>query len=245
MKTALITGARSGIAQTLARTLAADGWSIALACRDCAGLDPDLGFPITADVSSEPGAQAAVAEARERFGGLPSALINCAGNTLIAPVARTSEAQYRAVLAANLDTAFFAGKAYASALASARQGGALLFFSSVVAGMGVSNHAAVAAANGGVEALTRALAADFAGIGLRVNCIAPGLTRTPMTQRMLGNESSARQISAQYPLGRHGEPDDAAALAAFLVSDRAGWITGQVIGLDGGFSAIRPYLKAG
>ena len=180
----------------------------------------------------------------EWFGGLPAAVINCAGSTLIAPISRTSEAQYRAVLSANLDTAFFVGKAYATALSSARQGGALVFFSSVVAGIGVSNHAAIAAAKGGVEALTRSLAADFSGIGLRVNCIAPGLTRSPMTERMLGNEAAARQIAAQYPLGRHGEAEDAAALAAFLVSGGAGWITGQVIGLDGGFSAVRPYVKA-
>ena len=88
------------------------------------------------------------------------------------------------------------------------------------------------------------MAADFSGIGLRVNCIAPGLMRTPMTTRMLANDASVKQVSAQYPLGRHGEVTDAAALAAFLLSDAAGWITGQVIGLDGGFSAVRPYVKA-
>jgi NAD(P)-dependent dehydrogenase (short-subunit alcohol dehydrogenase family) len=186
-----------------------------------------------------------MAAATAAFGDVPAAVINCAGSTLIAPISRTSEAQYRAVLSANLDTAFFVGKAYAGALVPARQGGALLFFSSVVAGIGVSNHAAIAAAKGGVEALTRSLAADFSAIGLRVNCIAPGLTRTPMTERLLGSESAAKQIAAQYPLGRHGEAEDAAALAAFLVSPASGWITGQVIGLDGGFSAVRPYVKAG
>ena len=245
MKTALITGASSGVAQALAHVLLADGWRLALAGRDASRLDPQSGPVITADVSTEAGASAALAAASEAFDGLPSAVINCAGNTLIAPIMRTSEAQYRSVLSANLDTAFFVGKSYASALAAAKQGGALVFFSSVVAGIGVSNHAAVAAANGGVEALTRSLAVDFAGIGLRVNCIAPGLTRTPMTSRMLTNEVAARQISAQYPLGRHGEAEDAAALAAFLISPGAGWITGQVIALDGGFSAIRPYVKAG
>ena len=245
MMTALITGASSGIAQALARVLLAEGWRLTLAGRDSSGLDPQFGTVVTADVSTEAGAQAAVAAASEAFDAPPSAVINCAGSTLIAPIMRTSEAQYRSVLSANLDTAFFVGKSYAATLAAARQGGALVFFSSVVAGIGVSNHAAVAAANGGVEALTRSLAADFASIGLRVNCIAPGLTRTPMTSRMLGNESAARQIAAQYPLGRHGESEDAAALAAFLVSPGAGWITGQVIALDGGFSSIRPYVKAG
>lgn len=245
MNTALITGASSGVAKALARELLGQGWKLSLVCRDAARLDPALGHIHAADVSTEAGALAALAAATVEFGAPPAAVINCAGSTLIAPISRTSEAQYRAVLSANLDTAFFVGKAYATALGAAKQGGALLFFSSVVAGIGVSNHAAIAAAKGGVEALTRSLAADFSGIGLRVNCIAPGLTRTPMTERMLGNEAAAKQIAAQYPLGRHGEAEDAAALAAFLVSGAAGWITGQVIGLDGGFSAVRPYVKAG
>ena len=245
MNTALITGASSGVAQALARELVENGWKLSLACRDLGRLDATMGHVQGVDVSTEAGAQAAVAAATAAFGAPPAAVINCAGSTLIAPISRTSEAQYRAVLSANLDTAFFVGKAYAGALVAARQGGSLLFFSSVVAGIGVSNHAAIAAAKGGVEALTRSLAADFSAIGLRVNCIAPGLTRTPMTERMLGNEAAARQIAAQYPLGRHGEAEDAAALAAFLVSAGAGWITGQVIGLDGGFSAVRPYVKAG
>ncbi|MBP8098161.1 MAG: SDR family oxidoreductase [Arenimonas sp.] len=244
MNTALITGASSGVAEALARELASRGWKLSLACRDVSRLDPALGHVLAADVSTEAGAQAALAAASAEFGSPPAAVVNCAGSTLIAPISRTSEAQYRAVLSANLDTAFFVGKAYATALATARQGGALLFFSSVVAGIGVSNHAAIAAAKGGVEALTRSLAADFSGIGLRVNCIAPGLTRSPMTERMLSNEAAAKQIAAQYPLGRHGEAQDAAMLAAFLVSSDAGWITGQVIGLDGGFSAVRPYVKA-
>jgi NAD(P)-dependent dehydrogenase (short-subunit alcohol dehydrogenase family) len=247
MNTALITGASSGIALALARELRQQGWKLALVGRDVERLDASLGHLHCADVSTEAGAQQAVASATAELGAAPDAVINCAGSTLIAPISRTSEAQYRAVMAANLDTAFFVGKAYAAALslAQVRQGGSLLLFSSVVAGIGVANHAAIAAAKGGVEALTRALAADFSGIGMRVNCIAPGLTRSPMTERMLGSEAGARQIAAQYPLGRHGEAADAAALAAFLVSPASGWITGQVIGLDGGFSAVRPYVKAG
>lgn len=244
MKTALITGASSGVAAALARMLAAQGTRVLLVGRDAARLDASAGQAFAADVSTEAGAQAALQAATAAFDALPDAVINCAGSSLIAGIARTSEAQYRAVLSANLDTAFFVGKAYASALAAARHGGALVFFSSVVAGMGVGNHAAIAAAKGGIEALTRALAADHAGIGLRVNCISPGLMRTPMTERMLGSEAAVRQVAAQYPLGRHGEADDAAALAAFLVSEAASWITGQVIGVDGGFSAVRPFVKA-
>ena len=246
MKTALITGATSGVAQALARELLGQGWKLSLACRDESRLDPALGQVQRADVSTEVGANDAVAAATEWFRRPASRRDQLRRQhpdraDLHAPAKRS----IARCCSANLDTAFFVGKAYATALSAARQGGALVFFSSVVAGIGVSNHAAIAAAKGGVEALTRSLAADFSGIGLRVNCIAPGLMRTPMTERMLGNEAAARQIAAQYPLGRHGEAEDAAALGRVPGPSGAGWITGQVIGLDGGFSAVRPYVKAG
>ncbi len=244
MTTLLITGASSGMAQGLAREARQRGWTLLRVCRDATRLDPAFGPVLSADVSSEAGAQAALDFACQELGAPPSALANCAGNTLIAPIARTSEAQYRGVLAANLDTAFFVSRAYAATASAAKQGGSLLLFSSVVARIGVANHVAIAAAKGAIEAMTRSLAADVSALGLRVNCIAPGLTRTAMTERMLANEASQRMASAQYPLGRHGEVDDAVALSAFLLSPESSWITGQVIGLDGGFSAVRPYLKA-
>jgi NAD(P)-dependent dehydrogenase (short-subunit alcohol dehydrogenase family) len=245
MKTCLITGASGGVATALATRLRSEGWRLVLVSRaagpgELAGDD----FAIEADVATEAGAEAAMAQATESLGHPPDAVAHCAGAILIAPIGRTTEAQYRSCMAANLDSAFFVAKAYAPRVQKAQRPGALLFFSSVAAGIGVANHAAIAMAKGGVEGLVRSLAADFSGAGLRVNAIAPGLMRTPATERMLANESAARAIGAQYPLGRHGEADDAAALGAFLVSDAAGWITGQVIGLDGGFQAVRPYVKS-
>jgi len=245
MKTCLITGASGGVAAALAENLRKDGWKLALATRNADKIAPSSNEKIiAADVSTEAGAELALQEATEFFGAIPDAVVNCAGAILIAPIARTSEAQYRACLSANLDTAFFTSKAYASALQKNKQGGSLVLFSSVAAAMGVSNHAAIAIAKGGIEALVRSLAADFSAIGLRVNAIAPGLMQTPATERMVGNEAAAKQIAAQYPLGRYGQASDAANLAAFLVSDQATWISGQVVSVDGGFSAVRPYVKS-
>jgi NAD(P)-dependent dehydrogenase (short-subunit alcohol dehydrogenase family) len=246
MQTCLITGASGGVASALKVRLGASGWRLALATRDAGKLVAQAGVEvIEADVATEAGAEAAVAAATEAFGAPPDAVAHCAGAILIAPLGRTSEAQYRQCLAANLDSAFFIAKAYAPRVQKAQRGGAILFFSSVAAGVGVANHAAIAMAKGGLEGLVRSLAADFSAAGLRANAIAPGLMRTPATERMLANESAARAIAGQYPLGRHGDADDAAALGAFLLSADAGWINGQVIGLDGGFLAVRPYVKTG
>ncbi|PRH82145.1 SDR family NAD(P)-dependent oxidoreductase [Arenimonas caeni] len=246
MQTCLITGASGGVATALAGRLRARSWRLALVTRDAARVNEEPGdLVIEADVASEQGAELAMERAVHAFGAPPAAVAHCAGAVLVAPLARTSEAQYRQCLAANLDSAFFVARAYAPRVQKAGQGGSLLFFSSVAAGIGVANHAAIAVAKGGVEGLVRALAADFSASGLRVNAIAPGLMHTPATAKMLSAEASARAIRAQYPLGRHGEAEDAAALGAFLLSEEAGWVTGQVIALDGGFQAVRPLVRAG
>jgi NAD(P)-dependent dehydrogenase (short-subunit alcohol dehydrogenase family) len=148
-------------------------------------------------------------------------------------------------MAANVDTAFFTVQAYTKALLAAQQPGDIVLFSSVVAGTGVSHHAAIATAKGAIEALVRAVAADYSAHGIRINAVAPGLMRSPMTERMLGSARSRESIAAQYPLGRYGEADEGAGVAAWLLSPDARWITGQVIHLDGGFSAVRPVVRAG
>jgi len=240
--TILITGAAGGIGSALAAKLEGQGWQVARVSREAARL-PEGPGSIVADVSSEAGAAAAVAAASEWFGAPPHALAHCAGSTLLAPVARTSEAQYRAVLAANLDSAFFISKAWVAAKLGAKTPGTALFFSSVVAGIGVANHAAIAAAKAGVEALARSMAADHSAVGLRFNVIAPGLVRSPLTERMVSSEAATKGVAAQYPLGRFGELDDAVNAAAFLLGDDSGWINGQVLALDGGFQAVRPMVR--
>lgn len=244
--TVLITGASGGVGRALARRLQDAGWRVAAVSRDAARLAGVPGHPIVADVSTADGASAAVEAAAAHFGGAPAALAHCAGNTLIAPLARTREAQYRGVMAANLDSAFFTLQAWMGARAAVKRPGAAVVFSSVVARIGVAHHAAVAAAKGGIEALVRALAADGAAHGLRINAIAPGLMRSPMTERLVATESAAQQVAAQYPAGRFGDADtDGAAAAAWLLSAESGWVNGQVLGLDGGFSAVRPFVRGG
>ncbi|MCB1599501.1 MAG: SDR family oxidoreductase [Lysobacterales bacterium] len=244
MKFALITGASGGVARALASRLRESGWKLVLVSRDVTLLDPaDGDVLVQADVSTPGGAEAAFALAAERAGIVPDALINCAGNTLIAPLGRVTAEALRGCMAANVDTAFFSVQAYTKALAAARKTGDIVLFSSVVAGLGVSNHAGIAMAKGAIEALVRSVAADFSHLGIRINAVAPGLMRSPMTERMLVNERSQQNIAAQYPLGHYGDAADGAAVAAWLLSSDARWITGEVIHMDGGFSAVRPLVR--
>lgn len=246
-KTILITGAAGGLGSALARRLHAQGDRLALAGRDRARLDDlrlDGALTIVADCSTPDGAAQALAQASAHFGAPPEALAHCAGSTLLAPLHRTSAEQYRACLAANLDSAFYTLQAFVQALLAAKRPGAAALVSSVVARSGVANHEAIAAAKGAIEGLVRAAAASYSAQGIRVNAIAPGLMRTPATERLFaGGERAVEQIAAQYPLGRHGRAEDGAAAMAWLLSDEAGWITGQVLPVDGGFTAVRPLVK--
>ncbi len=114
---------------------------------------------------------------------------------------------------------------------------AIVLFSTVAVGHGMTMHASVAAAKGAIEGLTRSLAAEFAP-KIRVNCLAPALTETPLASRFFVKPESREAMAAKYPLGRTGMPTDLAAIARFLILPESGWITGQVIGVDGGMSTL-------
>ena len=109
----------------------------------------------------------------------------------------------------------------------------------LAAGLGLANHEAIAAAKAGLEGLVRSAAATYAATGLRVNAIAPALTETPLTASMVASDAVRKAVTAMHPLGRLGTADDQAAAIAFLLSPAAGWITGQVLGVDGGLGRVR------
>ncbi|MFN9154177.1 MAG: SDR family NAD(P)-dependent oxidoreductase, partial [bacterium] len=175
----LITGGSGGLARAIAATLDPSGWTPVLVTRspDRLAASGWTGAVLEADVSTEAGATGALAACTERF-GLPGALVNAAGSTLIQPMHRTGEAQYRSVLSANLDTAFFSLRAFVEAhrgAGAAGGGGSVVLFSTIVARIGVVNHEAVAAAKGAIESLLRSAAAPNAPNDIRVNANAPGL----------------------------------------------------------------------
>ena len=235
----LVLGASGGIGSALARRLAASGTRLVLAGRDAARLEAVAaetgGTPLVLDATKPAEVEAAAARAVEAHGRLDG-LANCVGSILLKPAHLTSEEEWDAVVATNLKSAYAAVRAAARAMSA---GGSVVLVSSAAARLGLANHEAIAAAKAGVIGLALSAAASYAPKGIRVNAVAPGLVRTPMTSRITGNEAALKASTALHALGRVGEPEDVASAIAWLLDPAQSWVTGQVIGVDGGLATVR------
>lgn len=241
---ALVTGARGGIGAQVVARLRSAGHRVAAVGREAATLATvEADAHLACDTTTPEGAAEAIAACRAQLGAAPTLLAHCVGSTLIAPLHRTSPAQYREVMRVNLDSAVYMLQAWIEAMRVAGTGGAAVFASSVVARIGVANHEAIAVAKGGIEALVRGAAATYAPLQLRVNAVAPGMTETPMTANMLRLDAMREGAGKQYPLGGVQTAAQVADTIAWLLSDGAARITGQVIAVDGGFTTVRPLVK--
>jgi NAD(P)-dependent dehydrogenase (short-subunit alcohol dehydrogenase family) len=236
----LILGATGGIGTSLSRRLAARGARLVLAARDADRLGrlaaelQAVSHPLDASRMDE---VSACVEAVVRANGRLDGAVNCVGSLLLKPAHLTNEAEWLATVTANLTTAFALVRSAAKAMMTG--GGSIVLASSAAARVGLANHEAIAAAKAGVIGLTLSAAATYAPYGVRVNCVAPGLVRTPMTARLTGNEASLKASTAMHPLGRIGEPDDVARAMDWLLSPEQSWVTGQVLGIDGGLATAR------
>ena len=237
----LIIGAAGGIGRVLAARLSARGARLMLAGRDEArlgALAKELGAAYRVlDATSFAAVEECVAFAAEAHDGLDG-LANLAGSLILKPAHLTSEEELQTTLDTNLKTAFAAVRAAASAMR--RIGGSVVLVSSAAARVGLANHEAIAAAKAGIEGLTLSAAATYASRGIRVNAVAPGLTRTPLTAKLTGNEAAAKGSEAMHALGRLGEPADVASAIEWLLDPGNSWVTGQVLGVDGGLARVRP-----
>lgn len=239
----LIFGATGGIGSALSRKLAASGARLVLTARGgdrleklAAELDA-VSCPVDATQFSE--VEACVAKAVETHGRIDG-IANCVGSLLLKPAHSTSESDWLSTISVNLTSAFAVVRGGAKAMMQGDQaGGSIVLVSSAAARLGLANHEAIAAAKAGVIGLTMSAAATYAPRGIRVNCIAPGLVRTPMTARLTENEASLKVSTAMHAIGRIGEPEDVAASLQWLLSPQQSWITGQVIGVDGGLATVR------
>lgn len=234
----LLVGATGGLGSAVARRLRSEGASLVLAARrpePLAALGAELDAPHHVLDARDFDATSALFEQVAGEGLHGAACF--AGSILLRPAHTTSANDYREVLGQNLDTAFSVTRAAGKTLG--RTGGSLLLFSTGAASTGLPSHEAIAAAKAGVEGLVRSAAATYAAKGLRVNAIAPGLVETPLSARLLANEASRQASVAMHALGRVGTPDDCSACAAWLLGPDSSWVTGQVIGIDGGLARVR------
>ena len=235
----LILGATGGIGSALSHRLAGAGASLVLAARDpdrlAALADATGGLGVPLDASSPAEVEAAAAGAVETRGRLDG-VVNLVGSLLLKPAHITSSEEWGETVAQNLTSAFAAVRA---AGRSMREGGSVVLMSSAAARVGLPNHEAIAAAKAGVIGLTLSAAATYAPKGIRVNALAPGLVRTPLTARITGSEPALKASTALHALGRVGEPEEVAGAIEWLLDPAQSWITGQVLGVDGGLATVR------
>ena len=243
----VVVGASGGIGSEVCRRLAVRGANLLLAGRDVAklealaselrGLNAAADYhphPLDATKSAE--VDAAFAAAVERFGTL-AGVTNLVGSILLKPAHLTSDDEFEQTLTLNLRTAFYVLRAAAKAMLTT--GGSVVLASTVATRIGLANHEAIAAAKGGVNGLVLAAAASYAGRNIRVNAVAPGLVDTPLAAKITGSELALKASTAMHPLGRIGRPADVANVVALLLDPANSWLTGQVIGIDGGLGSVR------
>jgi 3-oxoacyl-[acyl-carrier protein] reductase len=238
-KIALVTGASRGIGRAIAEQLAADGMTVIGTATSESGAESianylaDLGNAGTGmalRVDEAESVAAVIGAVREQYGA-PVVLVNNAGITRDNILMRMKEDEWAAVMDTNLTALYRVCKACARGMTKARWG-RIINISSVVGSMGNAGQSNYAATKAGAEGFSRALARELGSRNITVNCVAPGFIDTDMTRDL--PEQQREQLQQQIPLGRLGEPEEIAAIVAFLAGDAGGYITGETIHVNGG-----------
>ncbi len=227
MKRILIAGASSGIGAALAQELSAQSHEVISLSRNA----PTVAVTqhITYDVKNT--------ELPPAIDGALDGLVYCPGSINLKPFKSLKAADFQNDFEINLLGAVKTIQAYLPNL-TASNNASIVLFSTVAVQTGMPYHSSVAAAKGAIEGFARALAAELAP-KIRVNVIAPSLVKTPLAARLTDNETKITAASERHPLKRIGEPEEIAALAAYLLSDNSKWMTGQILHIDGGMSSLK------
>lgn len=246
-KAILVTGAASGIGAACVRRLHSEGASIAIADLDKAGIDalisqlgtPERIYAASVDISNPLEAETFVKGAITAF-GMIHGLINCAGIKGVGNVLDCDIENWKNVMSVNLDGTFLMCQAFARSVRDDKSSRAIVNISSGAGILGVPNRLPYVASKFGVSGITRTMGAELGPYGIRVNAIAPGMIRTPFTAYMFEDPEKTKRIRAAHAIGREGEPEEIAAVAAFLLTDDASFMTGSVVSVDGGQTACIP-----
>ncbi len=243
----LVTGATGGIGSDVARRVVAGGGRVAIVARDAARLAAlrdelgDAAFAFPCDVLDFDAFGDVVRRVESGVGEVDG-VVNAVGSIALRPLHATSLADWRATYEINATSAFIVLR-HLMPLMMRRRRGSVVLFSTVATSIGLANHESIAAAKSAVEGLVRTAAISYARYGIRVNAVAPALTRTAMARSLWENPKLLDASIAMHPLGRIGEPADVAAAVMYFLSEEAGFTTGQILGVDGGLGVGQPPPK--
>lgn len=240
----VVLGATGSVGSELSRRLINAGHQVMLGGRNqqtLLGLSEELQTPSCRVEAEEPDSiDLCLQQAANEFGSVDG-VVNCMGSVLLKPAHLTSVTEWNQTLAVNLTAAFSTVRSAAQVMR--QSGGSIVLISSAAARVGIANHEAIAAAKAGVVGLTLSAAATYASRGIRVNAVAPGLVKSNMTRQLWESESAAATSTSMHALDRLGEPADVASLIAWLLQSENDWMTGQILGIDGGLASVIPRTR--
>lgn len=251
-KVALVVGGTRGIGRAATLALAAAGAAVAPAGRDIANAQSVAenaraygveALPLALDVRDPAASEVAVEEVKRRFGRLDVLVANAGVNPYYLRAERITPAVWDEIMAINLRGLFFSIQAAAKEMLTQRSG-SIIAISSATASVGVSHGLPYVATKGGLDAMTRSMAVEWADRGVRVNGVAPGYVATDLTQEMRDHDGLAKAVLSTVPLRRFAAPEEVAGIIVYLASDASSYVTGQTIVVDGGFAIGRQFARS-
>lgn len=243
-KVVVVTGAGSGIGAATVRRLHAEGAAVIavdVTAESVSKVIAELGDrsrveAIGLDVCDHDAATRTVADVRQRYGALHG-LVNCAGIKGVGSIVDVEPKGFGRVMAVNLEGTINLCQAFVKAVKDDSGDRAIVNISSGAGVLGVANRLPYVASKFAVSGITRSMSPELGPLGIRVNAVAPGMTKTPFTEYMLQDPAAVERVNAKHPIGRMGEPEEIAAVIVFLLTKDASFMTGAIVPVDGGQTA--------